>query len=101
MNGIDQLSSAVCTRIVLTFAHFLWQGVAIAILGQALAWAAARHSARLRYGIYVISLSIMVLAVLVTYGLLDLPLVPKPLRAQHYCGLLSEGLRQLEPPSRR
>jgi len=79
MNGIDQLSSAVCTRIVLTFAHFLWQGVAIAILGQALAWAAARHSARLRYGIYVISLSIMVLAVLVTYGLLDLPLVPKPL----------------------
>jgi len=78
MNGIGQLSSPVCTRIVLTFVHFLWQGVALAVLGRLLVWAAARHSARLRYGIYVVSLLSMVLSVFVTYGLLDVSVVSEP-----------------------
>jgi beta-lactamase regulating signal transducer with metallopeptidase domain/protocatechuate 3,4-dioxygenase beta subunit len=75
MNGIDQLSSPVCTRIALAFAHFVWQGLTIAVFAQVLAWVVARCSARLRYGIFVVSLLSMVLAVFVTYGLLDVPIV--------------------------
>jgi len=66
MNVREALSSPVCMRVALTFLHFLWQGLTIALLATAAAKVFGARSARLRYAVHVAALGAMVLAVVVT-----------------------------------
>ena len=73
MNLTDYFGSPVCTRLILTLAHFLWQGMAIALLALVAAKLLVRRSPRARYAIYLVSLFAMLLSVAVTYALVRVP----------------------------
>ena len=72
MNIMDFFSSHSCMRLAFTLMHFLWQGMAIALLTFLAANIIGKNSARTRYGIHVLGLAAMVLALGVTYLLVDL-----------------------------
>ena len=61
MNMADYFSSPVCTRLILALAHFLWQGMAIALVAFVAAKLLGRRSPRGRYAIYLVSLFAMLL----------------------------------------
>ncbi len=71
MNPLDLLDSPVCLRLALALAHFLWQGVFIALAAMALTSVLGRKSSRVRYGISMGSLVIMALTVAGTYCVVE------------------------------
>ncbi|MHC4736569.1 MAG: M56 family metallopeptidase, partial [Planctomycetota bacterium] len=75
MNVIEYFNSPLCIRLVFTLAHFLWQGLAIALLALLAASLFGKDSSRIRYGIYMISLFSMLVACGVTYTLVGLPTI--------------------------
>ena len=62
MNVIEYFNSPLCIRLALALAHFLWEGLAIALLVLLAASLFGKDSSRIRYGIYMISLFSMVVA---------------------------------------
>ncbi len=73
MNAREILSSPGCMRAVLTFLHFLWQGLAIALLATGAAKVFGARSPRIRYAVHVAALGAMVVAVVVTYTVVQPP----------------------------
>jgi hypothetical protein len=74
MNMIEYFNSPVCTRLVLALAHFLWQGLGIALFVTVASSVFGRNSSRVRYGICTIGLFAMVLSLVITYALIDVPI---------------------------
>jgi beta-lactamase regulating signal transducer with metallopeptidase domain len=74
MNIIEYLNSPVCTRLVLALAHFLWQGLGMALFVTVASSVLGRNSSRIRYGICTIGLFAMVLSLVITYALIDVPI---------------------------
>ncbi len=73
MNPSAFLESAFCARLVLTFAHFLWQGVIVLLLVMPAAWILGRASANARYGLFVGALLVMAACPPMTFLLIRAP----------------------------
>ena len=70
MNITDLLNSPACERLLMTFAHFLWQGLAIAgVVALGSLWL-RRSSAHTRYSLFAAALLLMALCAPVTFQLL-------------------------------
>lgn len=69
MNILVHLDAAFCERLVLTLAHFLWQGTAVSAV--AIAAAASSRSARMRYAILTSGLFVMAVCPLITISLVS------------------------------
>ncbi|MCH7988289.1 MAG: hypothetical protein IID46_03960, partial [Planctomycetes bacterium] len=67
MNIFSWLDDGVCERLMLTFAHFLWQGVAIGLLAGLLGFLMRHRSAGARYLLFTSALLAMVACPPVTY----------------------------------
>ena len=76
MNVREMMSSPACMRLVVTLLHFLWQGLAIALVAMVAAKAFGRRSSRIRYSVHVAALFAMVVAVAVTYAVVGPPPTP-------------------------
>ena len=61
MNILEYFQSPVSIRLGVSLAHFLWQGLLIAFVAQSLVFLLAKNSSRIRYGLYMTSLIVMVL----------------------------------------
>jgi beta-lactamase regulating signal transducer with metallopeptidase domain len=77
MNLFTWLDDGVCDRLMLTFAHFLWQGVAIGLLAGLIGFLMRRRSAGARYLLFTSSLLAMVACPPVTYCLLPSLSLPR------------------------
>ena len=73
MNITEYFQSPVSIRLGVSLAHFLWQGLLIAFVAQSLMYLLAKNSSRIRYGLYMTSLIVMVLALGITYSIIDAP----------------------------
>ncbi len=69
MSPHELLDSAFCVHLTLTLAHFLWQGLVIAVLTMLAAWCLRRKSAQSRYLAYVTALLLMTACLPVTFAL--------------------------------
>jgi uncharacterized protein (TIGR03067 family) len=67
MTTLAWFDTALLTRIVLTFGHFLWQGAAIALIVLALPLVFRKSTARPRYVMLLGSLSLMTICPVVTF----------------------------------
>jgi hypothetical protein len=81
MNVREMMSSPACMRLVVTLLHFVWQGLAIALVAIVAAKAFGRRSSRIRYGLHVAALFAMVVAVVVTYAVVQPPAASHAARA--------------------
>ncbi len=68
MELLEIFNCDLCVRFVLTSAHFLWQGTAVALIALVLVRLAGRQSSRARYKIYSAAMAVMVCCVLLTYA---------------------------------
>jgi beta-lactamase regulating signal transducer with metallopeptidase domain len=70
---IDSLSSPAWRQVLLTLAHSLWQGAALALLLAAVLTRIAGNRPQARYFASLASLAALVVSCLVTWSVLDLP----------------------------
>jgi beta-lactamase regulating signal transducer with metallopeptidase domain len=76
MNIFSWLDDVVCERLMLTFAHFLWQGVAIGLLAGLLGFLMRHRSAQAHYLLFASALLAMMACPPVTFGLLPSSSLP-------------------------
>ncbi len=74
---IDILSGPLWREILLTLAHSLWQGAAIALVLVIILSRVAGNRAQARYFASLASLAALVVSCLVTWSILDIP-APRP-----------------------
>ncbi|GMU23488.1 MAG: hypothetical protein AMXMBFR13_35660 [Phycisphaerae bacterium] len=67
MNLHDVIDPALAIRLVLTFGHFLWQGMLILLLAGAAAWLLRCGSAQTRYGLWMSALLVMAVCPVATF----------------------------------
>jgi beta-lactamase regulating signal transducer with metallopeptidase domain/biopolymer transport protein ExbD len=78
MTNITQwMDTAACVRWVMTLVHFLWQGIAIALVAEAAAQFLCARSAQRRYAVRVVSLFVMAICPVVTYRFVDIGARPE------------------------
>jgi len=78
MNLMEYFDAPFCIRLAVSLAHFIWQGLVIALLALVLVKLIGRDSSRARYSLYMMSLVAMVLCLGVTYAFVDAPATPTP-----------------------
>ena len=71
MTILTWFDTALLTRIVLTFGHFLWQGAAIALIVLVLSVVLRKSSARLRYVFFLAALMLMAICPVVTFWFVE------------------------------
>jgi len=76
MNLFAFFETAICVRLTKTLVHFLWQGMAIAVLALVGAALLRRSSSRARYGAYVIALLLMAASLPLTFWMAGHPAGP-------------------------
>ena len=97
MNILNYMNSAFCIRFAIALIHFLWQGFAIAAIAIIIANIFGRKSSRVRYGIYVASMFVMILSLVVTYLVIDVE-SPKAEQTQ-YSEIIPSEIDVREPVS--
>ena len=71
MDAFAWLDESFSLRLALTLLHFLWQGVAVALLLVVVGWLLRRASARMRYVVNVAAMLVLVSCLPVTFALVD------------------------------
>jgi WD40 repeat protein/beta-lactamase regulating signal transducer with metallopeptidase domain len=72
MNAIEWLGGSLSLRVTIALLHFLWQGLAVAVLVVIAGRLLRQADARLRYGLNVAALLVMAACLPVTCALIDL-----------------------------
>jgi len=78
MNVVDYFGTPALARLAIALAHFMWQGLIIALLALGTARLFAKNSSRARYLIYLTSLFVMLLCLGATYCFGQAPNMAKP-----------------------
>jgi beta-lactamase regulating signal transducer with metallopeptidase domain len=78
MSVVEFLSQPLWHRLSLTLVHFLWQGLAVAVLACATVRILGLKPGNPRYAAYLLAFALMVVAPLVTFGVLRVPVAPAP-----------------------
>ncbi len=68
MNATAVFDSTFCVHLTLTLAHFLWQGLAVALAAAGCAWICRRASAQARYVIFAVALVLMTACLPMTFA---------------------------------
>ena len=71
MNTFAWLDESFSLRLAATLLHFLWQGLAVALIVLVTGWLLKRVSAQVRYSINVAAMLVMVACLPVTFALVD------------------------------
>ncbi len=79
MNFTSFLDPSLSIRLLLALGHFLWQGLAVALVAGAVITVLRRASAQARYGVLVVALAAMFVCPLVTFCLVTVPTPLQPL----------------------
>ena len=71
MDAFAWLDESFSLRLAVTLLHFLWQGVAVALLVVVVGWLLRRASAQMRYVVNVAAMLVLVSCLPVTFALVD------------------------------
>ena len=75
MSLVEFLSQPICRRFALTLLHFLWQGLAVAVLAVAIVRAFRIKHGNGRYAAYLLAFAAMVVCPVVTFTIIDISAV--------------------------
>ena len=78
MNTIFSLDGTLSLRLAITLLHFLWQGLALAVIAVVCNASIGRMSAKVRYWISFSALLLMLACLLATFGLVGVEGTPAP-----------------------
>ena len=77
MSIVEFLSQPLWQRLGLTLVHFLWQGLAVAVLAGAFVRVFKLKHGNARYGAYLLAFIAMIACPVVTFTAIDIPISPK------------------------
>ena len=78
MNTIFSLDGTLSLRLAIALLHFLWQGLALAVIAVVCNASIGRKSAKVRYWISFSALLLMLACLLATFGLVTVEGTPAP-----------------------
>ena len=81
MNTIFSLDGTLSLRLAITLLHFLWQGLALAVIAIVCNASIGRKSAKVRYWISFSALMLMLACLLATFGLVGVEGTPRAQRS--------------------
>lgn len=76
MSIVEFLSQPLWQRLGLTLVHFLWQGLAIAVLVGVLVRVFRLNHGNTRYATYLLAFAAMIVCPVVTFTIIDIPISP-------------------------
>jgi beta-lactamase regulating signal transducer with metallopeptidase domain len=76
MSILEFLSQPIWQRLGLTLVHFLWQGLAVAVLIGAFVKAFRLNHGNTRYAVYLLAFVVMIACPIVTFTTIDIPTSP-------------------------
>lgn len=76
MSIVEFLSQPLWQRVGLTLVHFLWQGLAVAVLVGVLVRVFRLNHGNARYAVYLLAFIAMMVCPVVTFTVIDIPISP-------------------------